>query len=224
MSPAAVVAPHAAWQFCGRVMASAFAGLEPDSKTRVLHLAPSHHYQIDNVVQSNACAFSTVLGACSITRVDHNLVSADSVPHEPEHALEVQLPFLQAILGTFEYVPLLVGNCAASALQQLLTDLGADSPDTLTVVSTDLSHYLPRDDALLADRATLHAIESLDHNLDTRQACGAYALSGLNLFARHCQWRAVAVDRCDTAGVNCTHESSANGVVGYAAVAFYRST
>lgn len=220
-SPVAIVAPHAGWRYCGRVIASALNGLEPQSKKRVLHLAPSHHQSIDNVRQSEADSFATALGVCQLTTVSHKLVSVDSALHEPEHALEVQLPFLQAILGTFEYVPLIVGHCSAQALQNLLRDLGADSADTLTVVSSDLSHYLPRDQAMKADRATLQMIESLDSTLDTTQACGAHALNGVLAFAADCGWRVAAVDRCDTATFGCAPSQTVDSVVGYGAVMFH---
>jgi len=118
--PKAIVAPHAGWQYCGPVMASAFAGVTAKTIKKIVHLGPSHQYPITGVVESRVSAFETPLGKCPVTPVSHPLVTGDFEPHRSEYSLEVQLPFMQALLGSFDYIPLLVGECAPKAIAALL--------------------------------------------------------------------------------------------------------
>jgi len=102
----------------------------------------------------------------------------------------------------------------------LLTSLSAGEKNTLVVVSSDLSHYLSSEAARQIDHETLHAIETLDTGLTLTQACGAYAINGLARFASQSGWSAMAIDRCDSASTGLTATDS---VVGYGAVAYYKS-
>ena len=209
---------------------------------RVIHLGPCHGAPVAGVASSGARAFDTPLGAVAVAPVEDPDVSIDVAAHRPEHALEVQLPFLQDALGAFEYVPLLVGDAEPERLADLLerlvrarpregvADAAADgaSSGTLIVASSDLSHGLDAAAAATADRGTLAAIESLGTDLDARQACGAAVLNGLGAFAARRGWRALAVDRRDSLGSGGMPPRAAHGatpvpapVVGYAAVGYH---
>ncbi len=137
-------------------------------------------------------------------------------PHEPEHALEVELPFLQAVLADFALVPLLVGEAAPGEVAQVLDRLWG-GPDTLLVISSDLSHYEPYDRAREHDAATAAAIERLDAaSLGPRDACGWLPVGGLLVAAARRGLRVARLDlrnSGDTAG-------SRDQVVGYGAWAF----
>ena len=135
--------------------------------------------------------------------------------HEREHSIEVQLPFLQTLLGEFSLVPLVVGDAGAEAVAQVLELLwGGD--ETLIVISSDLSHYLPYEQAQAADRATVQRILKLDAGLEPHEACGAAAINGAMLAARRHGLAPRLLDlrnSGDTAGER-------DRVVGYGAIAF----
>jgi AmmeMemoRadiSam system protein B len=137
--------------------------------------------------------------------------------HALEHSLEVHLPFLQAALGTFRLAPLVVGDAAPDEMAALLGALWGGA-ETLVVVSSDLSHYLPYDEARERDRRTASAIVALDARLEPEEACGAAPINGLLVLARRLGLEAELLDlrnSGDTAG-------SRDRVVGYGAFAFHR--
>ena len=142
-------------------------------------------------------------------------VRVNAEAHAQEHSLEVQLPFLQRVLGTFTLVPLAVGEASAAQVAQVLERLwGGD--ETLVVISTDLSHYLSHAQAQARDRATVERILQLDPALDHAQACGATPLGGALLAARAHRLVPRLLDlrnSGDTAG-------DRDRVVGYCAIAF----
>jgi AmmeMemoRadiSam system protein B len=135
--------------------------------------------------------------------------------HAQEHSLEVQLPFLQAVLGDFSLLPLAVGHASASEVAEVLERLwGGD--ETLIVISSDLSHYLPYDAAQHVDAETAEHILALDPYIDHQHACGATPVNGLLLAARQHGLRAKLIDlrnSGDTVG-------DKSRVVGYGAFAF----
>jgi AmmeMemoRadiSam system protein B len=127
----------------------------------------------------------------------------------------VQLPFLQAVLPSFKLVPLAVGDATAQEVAQVLAVLWG-GPETLILISSDLSHFLPYADAQDTDQATMEHILQLDGPLTHAQACGATPINGLLLAARAHHLHAQILAQCnsgDTAG-------DRQRVVGYAAVAF----
>jgi AmmeMemoRadiSam system protein B len=150
---------------------------------------------------------------CRLPQVQWN----DSA-HAHEHSLEVQLPFLQRLLGEFAIAPFVVGDTNATAVAEVMNALwGGD--ETLVVVSSDLSHYLPYADAQRIDRASVEAIRRLEPLRHFDQACGALPINGLVETARQRGLTAELLDLCnsgDTAGDKAR-------VVGYAALAFYQS-
>lgn len=223
-APAALVAPHAGYVYSGPVAASAFAtlGARRDEIRRVVLLGPSHYIAFDGLALAPQRAFRTPLGdvevdpAAAAAIRDLPQVALLEAPHAREHALEVELPFLQVVLAGFTLVPLAVGDAAPDEVAEVLARLDADA-DTLVVVSTDLSHYLDYDSAQARDRATGRAIVELDAGrIGAHDACGRVPLNGLLVRARERGWRARELDRRssgDTAGPR-------DRVVGYGAYAF----
>jgi AmmeMemoRadiSam system protein B len=135
--------------------------------------------------------------------------------HALEHSLEVHLPFLQSVLGSFDLVPIVVGDASPEEVAQLFETLWG-GPETLIVVSSDLSHYLPYESARGRDRATASAIVGLEARLVPDEACGAAPINGLLRAARAHGLLAEMVDlrnSGDTAG-------GRDRVVGYGAFAF----
>ena len=223
-APKALITPHAGYVYSGPVAARAYARLTPRAARirRVVLLGPVHRVAVRGLALPAADRFDTPLGAVEIDRAaiaqlaDLPQVVVSDRAHAPEHSLEVQLPFLQQVLSRFALVPLAVGEACADEVAAVLARLWGGS-ETLVVVSSDLSHYLPYASAQAVDRATVEALLALDATLDHAQACGATPLNGLLAFARRRGLRAELLDlrnSGDTAG-------DRERVVGYAALALY---
>lgn len=221
--PEAIVVPHAGLVYSGPIAASAYLRLAPARSRirRVVLVGPSHRVRLRGLALTSADAWSTPLGEVPIDRsavasVAHlPSVSVDDRPHAPEHSLEVQLPFLQAVLEEFELVPLVVGDATTEEVATVLDALW-DGPETVVVVSTDLSHFHPYDDAVRLDARTAAAILGSDgEQIDDYDACGARGLRGLLAEGDR---RCLAVEQID-----CRNSGDTAGdrerVVGYGAFA-----
>ena len=192
---------------------------------RVVLLGPAHRVAVRGLMAPLAAAFDTPLGRVALDRKAISTldglpqVAAGDRAHAEEHALEVQLPFLQRVLGAFRLVPLVVGQAAPDEVAEVLERLwGGD--ETLVVVSSDLSHHLPYAEARRRDEATLARVLALDPALGHDEACGAAPLAGALLAARRHGLAPRLLDlrsSGDTAG-------DRQCVVGYAAVAFLAAT
>lgn len=222
-APKALVVPHAGYVYSGAVAASAYALLAPAAGRvrRVVLIGPSHRVAFRGLAVPGAAAFATPLGEVPLDA--HGLAAVRAHPavrvldaaHAAEHSLEVQLPFLQAALGEFTLLPLVAGDAAAADVAAVL-DLAWGGPETLVVVSTDLSHYHGYEEARALDAATCRAIAALEPGLAGEEACGCVGLNGFLLAARRRGLAARLLDlrnSGDTAG-------DRDRVVGYAAFAF----
>lgn len=222
--PKALVVPHAGYVYSGPVAASAYALLRPAAGivTRVVLLGPCHRVAVRGLALPGSRAFETPLGrvevdaeaVASITRFAQ--VVAFPATHAQEHSLEVQLPFLQTVLGEFRLVPLVVGSAAPAQVAEVIQALWG-GPETLFVISTDLSHYHAYDTARAIDGRTVQAILDLRTDIDHEQACGATPLNGFLAAARARGLSAELLDARnsgDTAG-------GRDRVVGYASFAFW---
>ncbi|MFO1413670.1 MAG: AmmeMemoRadiSam system protein B [Burkholderiales bacterium] len=222
-APKAVIVPHAGYVYSAPVAAAAYARLAALRGTvrRVVLLGPTHRVAVRGLAVPTADAFATPLGNVALDRATIARVAAlpqvvaSDAAHAQEHALEVQLPFLQAVLGDFTLVPFAVGMATPEEVAQVLEAVWG-GPETLVVVSSDLSHYHAYAAAARRDRATADAILALNANLDHEQACGATPINGLALVARRRGLAAALLDlrnSGDTAG-------DRDRVVGYASFAF----
>jgi hypothetical protein len=221
--PKLVIVPHAGFVYSGPVAASAYDRLLPARGIvrRVVLLGPCHRVPVRGLALPGANAFDTPLGRIRIDAeavgalADLPQVSASQAAHALEHSLEVQLPFLQSVLGEFTLLPLVVGQASADEVAQVLERLWG-GPETLIVISSDLSHYLPYDQARSIDGATAGAILGFDTAITHEQACGATPVTGALIAARHHGLKASLLDlrnSGDTAG-------GRDRVVGYGAFAF----
>ena len=222
-APKALIVPHAGYVYSGVTAALAYARLAASRSSirRVVLLGPAHRVALRGLALPSVQAFATPLGEVAldlqamqaIAQLPQVQVSA--AVHAQEHALEVQLPFLQVLLEDFKLVPLVVGEARAVEVAQVL-DLLWGGPETLLIVSSDLSHYLPYSTAQATDQETVRHILQLDGSLSHAQACGATPVNGLLLGAQRHGLQAQLLGLCnsgDTAG-------DRERVVGYAAVAF----
>jgi AmmeMemoRadiSam system protein B len=186
-APRALVVPHAGYIYSGAVAARAYARIREHAAQyhRVLLLGPSHRVPVHGLALPDADAFCTPLGNIpldgeAMTRLrDLPQICINDDAHALEHSLEVQLPFLQTLLGTFTLVPLAVGRATATEVAQVIEPFWND-PHTLVVISTDLSHFLDLETARALDQRTREAIEALrPEAIGHDQACGRIPLSGL---------------------------------------------
>ncbi len=217
-APKALIVPHAGYIYSGPVAATAYARLRAyrEQYIRVILLGPAHRVAVRGLALSAADVFRTPLGDVPL---DKEVIAALNVPevmvfdatHQLEHSLEVHLPFLQSVIESFSVVPLIVGDVAPETVAEVIDALWG-GPETLIVVSSDLSHYLTYEKARTMDNATCQAIENLDvDRIDHHGACGATPIRGLLIAARRRGMKVTALDlrnSGDTAG-------DRNRVVGY---------
>jgi AmmeMemoRadiSam system protein B len=189
--PKVLICPHAGYIYSGSVAASGYALLEKFASTirRVVLLGPCHRVAVRGLAVPDAVNFATPLGTVPL---DQQAISAAlKLPqvirhdgaHATEHSLEVQLPFLQQVLDNFSLVPLAVGYATPDEVAEVL-DLLWGGPETLIVISSDLSHYHPYTDAQRRDQHTVDDITHLRLLVDHEQACGATPINGLIEVAR----------------------------------------
>lgn len=189
--PKAMIVPHAGLVYSGPVAATGYARLRARADTieRVVILAPSHRVYLEGLALPVADRFETPLGSVA---VDGALVGRiaglpqvvrSREAHAREHAVEVHLPFLQRLLPRFTLLPLVVGRAEPAAVAEVLAAVWG-GPETLIVISSDLSHFHDHATATELDRATAAAIVAADGpGLDPQQACGARCIDGLLAFA-----------------------------------------
>jgi hypothetical protein len=236
----AVIAPHAGHIYSGGVAGYAFAAIRGRSPDLVAVIGPMHHPYVEPLITTVYNAYATPLGDVPVDRdamrdLDVVLKSElgfglSPVQHDPEHSLEIELPFLQRALSpTWKLLPVMVrarepriSQGLGKALAQVLRD-----KDFAMVASTDLSHFYNQQTALTYDRAMLNAIESFDPEeaFDLERAgkgfaCGLGALTAVMWAARELGADRVKVLRHATSG-NVTGDYSS--VVGYGAAAILKS-
>ena len=222
-TPKAIIVPHAGYAYSGHTAALAYARMAAGRKTihHIVLLGPVHRVPVRGLALPGVDFFATPLGKIEI---DHDAVATIShlpqvmvshAAHAMEHSLEVQLPFLQAVLDDFKLLPLAVGDASASEVAQVLETVCGGS-ETLIVVSSDLSHFLPYRLAQVMDEQTVQAILNLNGSLNHEQACGGTPINGLLLAAAKHRLVPRLLGSCnsgDSAG-------DRQRVVGYASFAF----
>lgn len=220
----ALIVPHAGYVYSGPIAASAYAVLRRESPLPgcIALLGPAHFVPFPGLALPEADALATPLGIVPVDPFAASLperfgqVLRSERAHRREHSLEVQLPFLQTVLPAgFTVLPLVVGDARPAEVSSII-ELLSERPATLVLISTDLSHYLPADEAREVDRRTCGIVTAGDvENLEPEMACGHHPLAGLMLAARRRKWITELLDArnsSDTAG-------DPDRVVGYGAFA-----
>jgi AmmeMemoRadiSam system protein B/AmmeMemoRadiSam system protein A len=222
--PKALIVPHAGYIYSGPIAARAYdeLGAARGIVRRVVMLGPVHRVPVRGLAIPTDQAFATPLGNVPIDRAaldevqDLPQIVKSDLAHLQEHALEVQLPFLQRQLGEFALAPFAVGNASVQEVAEVIERLWG-GPETLIVLSTDLSHYHPYADARQIDHSTVTRIAGFATDLDHEEACGATPLNGLLEAARKRNLAIKLLAACnsgDTAG-------GKGQVVGYSAFALH---
>jgi len=224
-SPKAMIVPHAGTIYSGPVAASAYAQLKNIGHKikRVILLGPAHRVGFRGLAAPSHQYFETPLGQIEIDleavkKITEKFpqVILDDRPHAEEHSLEVQLPFLQKTLGNFKLLPLVVGQATADEVAEVIREYWG-GPETLVVISSDLSHFHDYATAIKRDTETSAAIETLHgETIGPEDACGFLPVRGLLKIAEEKNLKVETIDQRnsgDTAG-------DKNRVVGYGAYLF----
>lgn len=220
--PKAIIVPHAGYIYSAPVAAPAYARLEPlkGIVRRVVLLGPCHRVAVQGIAIPTVSRFATPLGEIALDReaLDSlralpQIVASDEA-HAEEHSLEVQLPFLQATLGDFALVPLAVGRASTADVAQVIEHLWG-GPETLIVISSDLSHFHPYAEAQRIDAASVSQIAALQALTSFEQACGALPINGMLEIARR---RGLSIELLDQRNSGDT-AGDRQRVVGYASFA-----
>jgi AmmeMemoRadiSam system protein B/AmmeMemoRadiSam system protein A len=223
-APKALIAPHAGYVYSGPIAATAYARIAEAGHdiSRVVLMGPAHRVAFRGIGISTAQAFRTPLGDIPLDPVGAELLAIPGVvaldeAHREEHSLEVHLPFLQTLLDRFTLLPLVAGDAPDQLVAEVLERVWG-GPETLIVISSDLSHYHDYETATERDHATAAAIARLDpDSFDHYGACGRTPLGGLLTLARRRGMRIEPLDirnSGDTAGPR-------DRVVGYGSWALY---
>ena len=220
----ALIMPHAGFIYSGWTAAHASLVLKKNQFSKVILMGPDHRIGIRNSAICDVAAYQTPLGRIDLhpdtARLRRQPAVFKSLPvsMDQEHSLEVILPFLQAYLGEFKMVPIIVGRADVPRLAQALGGIIDDH--TLLVVSSDLSHFLDYSDAVSMDRETVKGVMSLNPAIlagKANRACGLVPLLTLMKIATRNHWQPVLLhysNSGDTAG-------SRSRVVGYTTIAFF---
>lgn len=217
--PKALIVPHAGYVYSGPIAASAFARVKPfgDRITRVVLIGPAHRVFVDGLVSPGASRLRTPLGELAVDKEALAMLGLPANPsaHAREHSLEVELPFLQRVTPHAKLVPL-AGTRAKPELVGAALDKLWGGPETLIVISSDLSHYLPYAEGRSTDEQTCARILAAQP-VEGESACGSIGINGLLWLAKRKRLRIELVDlrsSGDTAG-------GRDEVVGYGAFALY---
>lgn len=237
--PLILIAPHAGYRYSGRVAAHGYKLLESRSLDTIVVVSPSHMEYFAYASIFDGDAYETPLGRIPVdtglarelsTHARVELSGSGHVQNElasREHALEVQLPFLQAVLGDFRIVPIVMGDQSWDTCRELGDALGPllQRENTLVVISSDLSHFYPYDVAVEMDGAFIDLLRQMDPSelyrsvkQKTCEACGAGPVVAGLIAAQH-----VSGARCDVlAAANSGDVTGDHSrVVGYACAAIF---
>ncbi len=225
MAAKAMILPHAGYPYSGPVAAKGYSLLEPIASQikRVVLLGPAHRVAFSGIAFSSAEAFATPLGVVEVDRESiDSILEMDAVlildeAHEKEHCLEVHIPFLQTLLGSFKIVPGVVGEVSSDRVASILESLWG-GPETLIIISSDLSHFHDYDSARIMDAETSRCISgNCPEGIRSESACGRLPILGLLQLAETKKMTIQTLDlrnSGDTAGPR-------DRVVGYGAFAFH---
>lgn len=231
-----VIAPHAGYRYSGQVAAYSYATLQNRDISTVIIISPSHYYSFDGIAVWSEGAFKTPLGEVLVDDdvTKQFLEYADMFSHQPqvfdrEHGLETQLPFIQKVLPDAQIVPMIMGKPDSKVLQQLAAafdNVIGDRQDIVVVVSADLSHYHPYDEAVTLDRKAIDAIVKYDINAiwqeslkRTMEIDAFHAVSAVMIYAKNKNYQPRLLTYANSGDVT----GDKSRVVGYASIVFERN-
>jgi len=226
-----LVAPHAGYIYSGQVAAYAYKQLEGRPFETVVVVHPSHRMYIDGYALTAAASYETPLGQVPldgelIAELDEEL-GFTFLRADQEHSLEIQLPFLQYVLGNFKLVPIMMGDQSLERCRKLASALAKalKGRKALLVASSDLSHFYSYRMALSLDKVVLNYVENYDPEglakaiaLGKAEACGGGPIVSVMLASKELGADKAKVLKYANSG---DVTGDFGSVVGYMAAAFY---
>ncbi len=195
--------------------------MEGQSYKKIIIIGPSHYFYLKNPTIPDYKSFKTPLGLIKIwSSIEkfrkEKIFIFDNIPHNNEHCIEVELPFIQTIFKDPVIIPILMSDSKERELSNVLKNYIDD--DTLIIVSSDLSHYYKYEEAKKLDNECINAILKNDiFSMYKQEACGKYPIITLMHLAKYFGWKAQIIDMRNSGDTS----GSKDRVVGYASIAFY---
>lgn len=216
----ALIVPHAGYAYSGLIAAYGFKQLKESYET-IIVLGTPHHYPLQGVSIADVTHYKTPLGEIKLSEKvkqlkKEKIINSIQAVHEKEHSIEIELPFLQKILGQFELIPIVVGNVNPEELAEILIKYIDDK--TLIVVSSDFSHYHPYEEAVALDTTCINFIHKIDiDNAASCEACGLMPILTLMHIAKKLNWQNDVVIYANSGDIT----NDKTRVVGYSSIIFY---
>jgi len=223
VQPKALIVPHAGYIYSGQVAAYGFKILEKYEYEKIFLLGPSHHFSFQGLASSPAGYWETPLGKIKCLgkedlkelKKTKEIIESSEI-HEPEHCLEVEIPFLQVVLKEFKIIPFLTGELNIKTMARVLESLVDE--ETLILVSSDLSHYYSYEEAQKLDKVTIDAI--LDNDIkrleEFGEACGKTGIEILLKIAKNKHWQPKLLKALNSGDIT----GDKSQVVGYTSIVF----
>lgn len=220
-----LIVPHAGYPYSGQVAAHSFKQLEGSNYKKAILIGPSHNFSVSGLFLSNATHWRTPLGLVKIADINSQLAKENNFTindevHKPEHALEVEIPFLQTVAPNIEIVPIIIGRLNAEQQLEFAAVLNQylDS-ETVLVVSVDLSHYHEYDEAVELDNQSIKHILDLDsRGILADEIDAPWAVASVLELAKRNSWQPKLLKYANSGDVM---GDKSQPVVGYAALGFF---
>ncbi|MGD0037430.1 MAG: AmmeMemoRadiSam system protein B [Bacteroidota bacterium] len=229
----ALVSPHAGYVYSGFAAAHAYKMVEKINYDCVIIVGPSHREYFNGISIYPGDAYETPLGTIPINKEirellleEKNAIIASNEGHRSEHSIEVQLPFLQRVLGDFSFVPIVMGDQRRQLCNELAEAIArvGTNRNILFVASSDLSHYHPYDEAVLLDNRVISELEKFNSETfinkmeeHSFEACGGGPIAAIMSAARRLGAnKSEILYYCNSGDIT----GDKSGVVGYLAAAF----
>lgn len=218
--PKAVIVPHAGYMFSGQTAAYSFRQLDRKTK-EVIILGTAHRYNLVGASFTDYDYYETPLGLTKVTDkrkgiLKENIIRSIDEADYQEHSIEIEIPFLQRALDKFSIIPIIVGRVDSEKFSDFLEKYSADGG--VIVVSVDLSHFHPYEEAKRLDEYSINCILNLDYKgIDKAEIDSPFAVKSLLILAKRQGWETKLLNYKNSGDVI----SDKSSVVGYAAIAFY---
>ncbi len=224
-TPKILIVPHAGYIYSGPVAAYSFKQLANLGIKRAIIIGPSHHFPASGLYLSGATYWQTPLGEVKVADLNNELAkdslfTVNDQIHQPEHSLEIEVPFLQTVAPGIEIVPIIVGELDSQKQADFAQILNQylDS-QTILIVSVDLSHYHPNKEALALDNKSIKDILGFnDAGILEDEIDAPWAVASVIKLAKQNNWQPKLLKYGNSGDV--TGDKSA--VVGYVAIGLYQ--
>lgn len=221
--PKILIVPHAGYKYSAATAAKAYALLAAYKKQirNVILVGPSHYVAVKGFALSDDAYYETPLGKIPLNKEIAETLNKNkdfnynNLAHQKEHSLEVQLPFLQNVLDTFSIVPIVYGDSDPQILAQALAPYIL-RPDTLIVISADLSHYYTYEQAQILDKQTNALVENKIPMVENHMSCGATGINAAVILSQNNNLFPKLLELANSGDVT----GDKTGVVGYGAWSF----